>query len=182
MPQKFALLALAACLALVLGGPGRLSGAVAASKIAHLKFSGAISDADRQYLGLEKPGAFSLQDIKAPYVLLEIMRTTCLHCVEQTPAMNQLFQLVAKSPLKGKVKFIGAGESDDEAALQRFKTAHKVSFPLVPDPAWDIGTLFNISGTPTTVLLDKTGKVLMLEEGVFNRASQVFKELKAKIK
>ena len=38
---------------------------------------------------------FTLQDIKAPYVLIEIMRTTCPHCVAQVPALNQLYQLVA---------------------------------------------------------------------------------------
>ena len=46
------------------------------NKLANLKFSGTISEADQKYLGLEKPGAFTLQDIKAPYVLIEITRTT----------------------------------------------------------------------------------------------------------
>jgi len=76
MPRKTALLALVACLTLVLAGPALLTAAPAPTKIAHLKFSGTISEADRQYLGLAKPGDFTLQDIKAPYVLLEIMRTT----------------------------------------------------------------------------------------------------------
>ena len=70
--------------------------------------------------------------------------------------MNRLYNLVAKSDLKDKVKFIAVGESDNESSLQRFKAAHKVPFPMVPDPDWDIGVdLFHISGTPTTVLVDK---------------------------
>jgi hypothetical protein len=76
MPRKTALLPLVACLTLLLACPGLLSAAPVSTKIANLMFSGTISDADRQYLGLQKPGAFTLQDIKAPYVLLEIMRTT----------------------------------------------------------------------------------------------------------
>jgi peroxiredoxin len=182
MPRKTAPLALAGCLTLVLACPVLLSATAVPTKTANLKFSSTISEPDRQYLGLEKPGAFTLQDIKAPYVLLELMRTTCPHCIEQAPAMNQLFHLVANSNLKDKVKFIAVGESDEASALQKFKAAHKVPFPLVPDPEWEIGTLFNIQGTPTTVLLDKTGKVLLVEEGVFDRAGQVFKQLKAKIK
>jgi peroxiredoxin len=182
MPRKFVLLALAACLTLIMGPPRLLAAAPASTQIAHLRFSGAISDTDRRYLGLEKPGAFTLQDIKGTYVLIEILRTTCPHCIDQAPAMNRLFQLVAKSPLKDRLKFIGVGESDDVSDLKQFKAAHKVRFPLVPDPTWDIGALFNISGTPTTVLLDKTGRVLMVEDGVFDHASQVFKELKAIIK
>jgi hypothetical protein len=46
------------------------------AKIANLKFSGPVSEADQKYLGLKSPGNFSLQDIQAPYVLIEITRTT----------------------------------------------------------------------------------------------------------
>ena len=75
------------------------------------------------------------------------------------------------------------GESDTGSSLLRFKAAYKVPFPLVPDPDWDIGVdLFHISGTPTTVLVDKSGKVLLVEDGVFDSARAVFKKIKAKIK
>jgi hypothetical protein len=103
--------------------------------------------------------------------------------VEQAPVVNRLYNLVAKSELKDKVKFIAVGESDSEASLQRFKTTFKVPFPLVPDPDWDIGVdLFHISGTPTTVLVDKSGRVLLREDGVFDSAGAMFKKIKAKIK
>ncbi len=97
--------------------------------------------------------------------------------------MNRLYDLVAKSDLKDKVKFIGVGESDNGSALQRFKAAYKVPFPLVPDPDWAIGVdVFDISGTPTTVLVDKSGKVLLNEAGVFDNAGAMFKKIKAKLK
>jgi hypothetical protein len=76
MRNKTSALTLFWCLTLLLAFS---SGSLAASgnaTIAHLKFSGPVSEADQKYLGLEKPGAFSLQDIKAPYVLIEITRTT----------------------------------------------------------------------------------------------------------
>jgi hypothetical protein len=76
MHRKIILLTLAGCLTILLA-VGSLSFAASLQhKIANLKFSGAISAADRKYLGLEKPGAFTLQDIKAPYVLIEITRST----------------------------------------------------------------------------------------------------------
>ena len=106
-------------------------------KIAAFKFSGTLSEADQKYLGLEKPGAFTLQDIKAPYVLIEIMRTTCPHCVAQVPALNQLYKLVANSDLKDRLKIISVGESDDASDLKKFKAAHKIPYPLVPDPDWE---------------------------------------------
>lgn len=97
--------------------------------------------------------------------------------------MNRLYSLVAKSDLKDRVKFLAVGESDNGASLKRFKAAYKVPFPMVPDPDWAIGVdLFHIKGTPTTVLLDKSGKVLLVEDGVFDNAGAVFKKIKAKIK
>ncbi len=97
--------------------------------------------------------------------------------------MNRLYNLVAKSDLKDKVKFIAVGESDNGSSLQRFKAAHKVPFPMVPDPDWDIGVdVFHIDGTPTTVVVDKSGKVLLKESGVFNNPELFFKKLKARLK
>ncbi len=97
--------------------------------------------------------------------------------------MNRLYNLVAKSDLKDKVKFIAIGESDNGASLRRFKAAYKVPFPMVPDPDWDIGVdVFHIDGTPTTVVVDKLGKVLLVEDGVFDSPAQVFKRLKAIVK
>jgi hypothetical protein len=103
--------------------------------------------------------------------------------VEQAPVVNRLYNLVAKSDLKDRVKFLAVGESDSASSLQRFKAAYKVPFPMVPDPDWAIGVdLFHINGTPTTVLVDKSGAVLMMEDGVFGSAEQVFKKIKAKVK
>ncbi len=97
--------------------------------------------------------------------------------------MNRLYDLVAKSELKDKVKIIGVGESDNAQSLQQFKAAYKVPFPLVPDPDWAIGVdVFHIGGTPTTLLLDKGGKVLLKDEGVFASAEAMFAKIKAKVK
>jgi hypothetical protein len=76
MHRKAALKALAGCLAILLAMGSLSVAAPRQHKIAFLKFSGTLSEADRKYLGLEKPGAFTLQDIKAPYVLIEITRST----------------------------------------------------------------------------------------------------------
>ena len=76
MHRKTILMALAGCLMIMLAMSSLSSAAPSQQKIANLKFSGTLSEADRQYLGLEKPGAFTLQDIKAPYVLIEITRST----------------------------------------------------------------------------------------------------------
>ena len=76
MQRKTILMALAGCLMIMLAMNSLSFAAPPQHKVANLKFSGNLSAADRQYLGLEKPGAFTLQDIKAPYILIEITRST----------------------------------------------------------------------------------------------------------
>jgi hypothetical protein len=76
MPRKTAFMALAGCLTIMLAMSSLSLAAPPQHKVANLKFSGTLSEADRNYLGLEKPGTFTLQDIKAPYVLMEITRST----------------------------------------------------------------------------------------------------------
>jgi peroxiredoxin len=102
--------------------------------------------------------------------------------VEEAPVVNRLYNLVAKSDLKDKVKFLAVGESDNGASLQRFKAAYQVPFPMVPDPDWEFCSAYTISGTPTTVLVDKSGKVLLKEVGAFDNAEAMFKKIKAQLK
>lgn len=182
MHRKSVFKAMAGCAAILLAMGSLSVAAPARHKIASLKFSGTISEADQKYLGLGKPGPFTLQDIKAPYVLIEIMRTTCPHCVAQASALNRLYKLVVNSDLKDKLKIISVGESDHESGLKQFKANHKVPFALVADANCAIGSAFNIQGTPTTVLVDKSGKVLLTEVGAFENAGQMFKQIKAKVK
>jgi hypothetical protein len=44
--------------------------------VSNVKFSKLMFDEDAKYLGLGKPAEFTLQDIKAPYVVVEQMNTT----------------------------------------------------------------------------------------------------------
>jgi hypothetical protein len=76
MHHKTALKVLAGCLTILLAGASLSFAAPSQQKIGALKFSSTLSEADQKYLGLEKPGAFTLQNIKAPYVLIEITRST----------------------------------------------------------------------------------------------------------
>jgi hypothetical protein len=75
MRHKSSALGLVVCL-LILQAFSSLSLAASAKAVANLKFSGPVSEADQKYLGLKTSGNFSLQDIQAPYVLIEIIRTT----------------------------------------------------------------------------------------------------------
>lgn len=183
MNKKTALWSTLLGLALLVVFAGSL--AAAALKVGYqagnLKFIKVLSEADQKYLGLKDSGPFTRKDIPADYILIEILNANCPHCEEQAGAMNRLYRLVEGSDLKDRLKFLGV-VSNSEAAVGRWQKAHKVPFPLVPDPDWKIAGDFNITGTPTTVVVDKGGKVIVLYDGVFGDAATAFKQLKARLK
>lgn len=183
MNKKIALLFPLLGLALLLVFSGSL--AAAALKIGYqagnMKFAKVISETDQKYLGLKTPGPFTLRDVQTKYVLIEVLNANCPHCMEQAGAMNRLYRLVEGSDLKDRLKFIGV-LSNSEAAVNRWKKAYKVPFALAPDPEGEIAGDLNITGTPTTVVVDKSGKVMVLHDGVFGDPNKAFNQLKAKLK
>ena len=83
------------------------------------KFKAPITEDGAKYLGLAKADAFTLKDVKAPYVLVEQFNTSCPHCMAQAPVMNALFAKVQADPqLKDKLKFVGAGQGNEAAPVK----------------------------------------------------------------
>ena len=105
----------------------------------NLSFPAVLSEHDQKYLGLSSTGAFNLENIGAPYVVLEVMRTSCPHCLEQVPGMNSFFNLAQNSDLKGKVRFLAVAQGCSADEAKNFKKRHKVAFPVLADPKGDGG-------------------------------------------
>jgi peroxiredoxin len=183
MNRTTKVLALGCCLALIFCFYAAAWGAEAEPKVGQqvgaVKFKAPMSAEDAKYLGLEKAGEFTLKDIKAPFVLVEQFSTTCPHCMHQAPILNNLYALVQQDPkLKEKVKFLAVGQGDGPEKLMMWKAFHKVPFPLIPDPDSSFGKALNFSPYPVTVVLDKSGKILLAHVGAFDNAEEVLKEIK----
>jgi len=149
----------------------------------NIPFSAPLTPEEAQYLGLDKPAPFTLKDIKASYVLIESFNTTCPHCMMQAPVLNRLYEMVSQDPqLKEKVKFLSAGQGNDAMAVRMWKAFHKVPFPVLPDPEGKLGKAINFSPYPVTLLVDKSGKVVWVHVGAFDKAEVAFKEIKAVVK
>ena len=182
-------LVLSCVLALVLFlGAVSLAGAaekepVVGQSVGIAKFKAPITEDGAKYLGLAKAGPFTLADVKAPYLLVEQFNTSCPHCMAQAPVMNALFAKVQADPqLKDKLKFVAAGQGNEEPQLKMWQAFHKVPFPLVPDPDNSFGKALNFTPYPVTVILDKTGKVVFVHIGAFESADEVLGKIKAIVK
>ena len=186
MLWRIALTGLALLLALCVPfypAPARADLAVG-QRFPQLRFSGAMSAADRVYLGLKRTGEFTLADIKAPYVLIEIFSDTCPHCMLQAPVANHIFRLMEQDPkFEGApLKMMGVGFYGTAAAMEKWKAKYQVPFPLIPDPLAQVGKALDIPGTPTYVVLDKQGRVIYVFAGEIDSPKKFLREVLARLK
>ena len=97
--------------------------------------------------------------------------------------LNKLFDLVQQdAALKAKVKFMALGQGNDENAVKMWKMFQKIQFPQIADPKSTFGDALNFHPYPVSVLLDKSGKILLVHIGSFESAEEVLKEIKAAAK
>jgi thiol-disulfide isomerase/thioredoxin len=167
-------------------GPARADLAVG-QRFPDLNFSGALSAEDRIYLGLTRPGPFTLKDIQAHYVLLEIFSDSCPHCMLAAPGVNRLFRLIeGNSRLRGGgglagLKMLGVGFYGKPAAMEVWRIKYDVQFPLIPDPQALVGKALDIPGTPTYVVLDRQGRVVFVHAGEIGSPEKFLRRILASL-
>jgi len=103
--------------------------------VARIKLPVPLDAQAREYLGLQQDGGqFSLAQIRADIVIIEIFNMYCPYCQKHAPMTNKLFQLIqGKDTLKGRVKFIGIGIGNSPFEVGVFKKKYKILFPLFDD-------------------------------------------------
>ena len=107
---------------------------------------------DAAYLGLKGGGRFSLADIGADVVIIEIFSMYCPHCQKEAPNVNTLYRLIEESPdLKGKVKLIGIGAGNGPFEVKLFRRKYGIRFPLFPDKRAVVARAVKAPGTPTFI-------------------------------
>jgi thiol-disulfide isomerase/thioredoxin len=139
-------------------GPGSL--VVDAGALAGLQFSAPKKAAAKGYLGLKDSDAFTLPQIKADTVIIEVFSMYCPICQAEAPVVNELHQLIEKTPsLKGKVKLIGIGAGNSAFEVEVFRKKYNILFPLFPDEKFGIQKA--LSGpirTPTFIAVKGYGR------------------------
>ncbi|PKN60934.1 MAG: redoxin [Deltaproteobacteria bacterium HGW-Deltaproteobacteria-11] len=110
------------------------------------------SSTDKNYLGVSGiffSGPFTVPQIKAKVVILQIFSMYCPYCQKDAPHVNSLYNKIENDlALKGKIKLlgIGAGNSDYEVGL--FKNKYQIPFPLFADGDFKIHKLMGEVRTP----------------------------------
>lgn len=102
-------------------------------------------------------GNSSLADYKGKLVLLNFWATWCVPCTEEMPGMETLWQKYKEQGLEI------VAISVDEGARGRIETFSKmfgINFHILLDPESEVSDLYEVSGVPTSFLIDRNGKVI----------------------
>ena len=102
------------------------------------------------YLGVDaKKSKFSVGDIDADVVIIEIFSMYCPFCQLEAPKVNTLFKRIAEDKaLAGRVKLIGIGVGNSDYEVDYFRKSYHIDFPLFSDGDFTIHKAFGEVRTP----------------------------------
>jgi peroxiredoxin len=107
---------------------------------------------EQAYLGLQNADTFTLSQIRAELVLVEILSVYCYSCTRQAPAYNELYKLIEEDPkTRGRIKIIGIAAGNGKFEVDDFREKLKVAFPVIPDRNFAVHRAIGGSRTPFSI-------------------------------
>lgn len=105
---------------------------------------------------------FDLASEKGNVVLLNVWATWCGPCRFETPELQALQSQYAAKGLKVIGVSVDEGETE---AVKTFVTEEKISYTIAVDPDGRIANLVQTTVLPTSLLIDRGGKILWRQIG-----------------
>ena len=136
----------------------------------------------QKYLGLSSENTFTIPQIKASVVIVEIFSMYCPYCQAEAPSLNELYHKIQNnSSLKDRFKLIGIGAGNTTFEVENFRNIYKIPFPLFPDDDFSIHKKIGEVRTPYffAVGINKDGasRILYSHPGRLENHDQLIKIL-----
>jgi peroxiredoxin len=103
----------------------------------------------------------SLAQYKGQVVMINFWASWCGPCRQEMPLLESIYRKY------GKMGFtmIGVNVEPDSNAANEWLKATPVSFPILYDRDSKVSKLYDVAGMPSTVIIDRSGKLRVLHRG-----------------
>ena len=102
-----------------------------------------------------------LSDFRGQVVLINFWATWCGPCRQEMPKLDELH----KRYKRAGVAVWGVNVEDDSSLPENFLKNNPVDFPILYDVTSEVSELYNVDAMPTTVIVDRNGKIRHLHRG-----------------
>lgn len=103
-------------------------------------------------------GQVSLAELKGQVVMINFWASWCGPCRQEFPALDQIY---AKYKPMG-FTLVAINVETEKADAEKFLSATPASFPILFDPDNKVSGSYGVSAMPTTILVDRQGRVRWL--------------------
>jgi peroxiredoxin len=103
----------------------------------------------------------ALREFRGQVVMINFWATWCGPCRQEMPVLNVLYEKYRRD---GFVLF-GINIDADSGNAAQMASKLKVTYPILFDTEKKTSMLYQVSAMPTTVLIDRSGKVRYVQKG-----------------
>jgi cytochrome c biogenesis protein CcmG, thiol:disulfide interchange protein DsbE len=104
---------------------------------------------------LDRDGRLSLASLRGKVVVLNFWASDCIPCKQEMPRVE-----AAAKRYAGRVVFVGVDVDDGDGPARAFMRRYGATYANVADPIAETAGDFGVIGTPTTLFVDRRGRVV----------------------
>jgi peroxiredoxin len=112
-------------------------------------------------LGAKSGQNVSLAQYKGQVVMLNFWASWCGPCRQEMPLLESIYKKYNRLGFT----MIGVNVEPDSNAANEWLKQTPVSFPILYDKESRVSKMYDVAGMPSTVIIDRAGKVRMLHRG-----------------
>lgn len=113
-----------------------------------------------------------LAEQRGNVVMLNFWASWCAPCRKEMPLLDELYQRYQSA---GFVLY-GINVESDTAAADKLLEDIPVSFPVLYDPTSKVSELYGVDAMPTTILIDRDGKIRYTNRGYRSGDEEKYRE------